>query len=783
MSSHRSSRGTHGEPHTPRRAVVGCLVLLAGVLLGALTAGPALALPEGRVYEMVSPPYKGGYGVRQIEGVAANGETVAFYSSGVFAGAPSGGTLLDYVAHRTPSGWRTTAVMVPAGLMPNIDGTPDISSTLGTVLVVGAPGPNANNAFSISTQEDVQLHDTSTPDTIGNWEVAGAPFEALSKESFPHAEYLGASGDFCHIFLTNSGAPLLTAAKEAGLPNDVLYEVDRGCGSEPPAERVVELNNNGTELDPSCSTVLTSKGLGSGFGGRLSNFNAIAAGGREVFFTSCAGSGWYPWQLFVRLDGVKTLEVSKPLGEACHAGEAPGQVPEVPCEGGGGRAPADFAGASEDGSKVFFTTTASLVPGAGGGTEELYMAGIGCPLSEGEGCPVAKREVTSLVQVSHDMHPGEDAEVQGVVRVAPDGARIYYVARGVLVEGANADGQAPVAGADNLYVYNSVTGNTSFVAELCSGAEASGPGGSLQDGAVSDRNCPLEGEFDAGLWENKESLAEAQTAGQSGEFLVFSSYGRLVRNDTDNATDVYRYDAETDVLERVSIGEAGYDANGNRDDVSAVGGAPSVDANARIAPTDSGMARVQEQDELGSRAVSEDGSRIVFTSAEPLSPAATNGLANVYEWHKEPGWSEGRVSLISMGSSEEAVEHVVISGTGNDIFFLTSQGLVPQDTDGAPDLYDARLGGGFPVVAAQPQACSGDACQGPLTNPAPLLVPGSVSQAPGENLPAFAPAPVAGAKAKRKAKPRVKKRARKRKVRRALHARRARVASRGRTGQ
>ena len=31
---------------------------------------------------------------------------------------------------------------------------------------------------------------------------------------------------------------------------------------------------------------------------------------------------------------------------------------------------------------------------------------------------------------------------------------------------------------------------------------------------------------------------------------------------------------------------------------------------------------------MGNRAVSEDGSRIVFSSAEPLSPAATNGQVN-----------------------------------------------------------------------------------------------------------------------------------------------------------
>ena len=75
----------------------------------------------------------------------------------------------------------------------------------------------------------------------------------------------------------------------------------------------------------------------------------------------------------------------------------------------------------------------------------------------------------------------------------------------------------------------------------------------------------------------------------------------------------------------------------------------------------------------------------------------------------------------------------VITPSGRDLFFKTSAGLVKEDTDGAPDIYDARIGGGFPVAEAPVERCEGDACQGPLTNPAPLLVPGSAVQASGEN--------------------------------------------------
>jgi len=132
---------------------------------------------------------------------------------------------------------------------------------------------------------------------------------------------------------------------------------------------------------------------------------------------------------------------------------------------------------------------------------------------------------------------------------------------------------------------------------------------------------------------------------------------------------------------------------------------------------------------MSSRAISEDGSRIVFESAEPLSPVAVNDLTNVYEWH------EGAVSLVSGGSASVPVSEAVITPSGNDVFFVTTESLLAQDTDDAADIYDARMGVGFLATSAERQPCSGDACQGPLTNPVPLLAPGSATQAQGENLP------------------------------------------------
>ena len=80
-------------------------------------------------------------------------------------------------------------------------------------------------------------------------------------------------------------------------------------------------------------------------------FNAIDEQGGEVFFTTC-------------IDNVVTLIISClcvwVVGDArsvqAAGGSRKGAVEEVPCEGPSMRASAKFVGASEDGSRVFFTT-------------------------------------------------------------------------------------------------------------------------------------------------------------------------------------------------------------------------------------------------------------------------------------------------------------------------------------------------------------------------------------------------------------------------------------------
>jgi hypothetical protein len=707
-----------------RHAATAIALVMSGLLVGLLSlCAPAFALPPGRHYEMVTPAFKGGFGAPKIEAVAPDGESVAYDSAGVFNGAPSWGfSSPAYLARRGVSSWETAPLRPPASLFEQ--DVRDLSPDLSMVFSMGSVAPNEYTEFV--DQLGLWLHPTTLPDTDAGWQEFGQikvpGEEVFSKEV--GLRYVTSSPDFCHVLLTESAKALLQEAEGAYQP---LYEYDRGCGGGSASLTLVGVNNQDKLMDRKCEAQAGIIGYSAG---EDSEFNAINRNGSEVFFTDClSGEGGLnpeaPHQLFVRVGGSRTLEVSRPLEAGAFGGcvGEDGVGGEVPCAGAMTRASADFTGASEDGSTVYFTTTAPLTATDKDSGNDLYVATIGCPQGK-PGCTAGEREVTSLTQVSHDPNGGA-AEVQGVVRVAPDGQRAYFVARGDLLTGAQeqaleGEGRAvPRVGADNLYVYDAAAGGSvSFIADLCSGTERSG--------TAEDVHCP-SGKTDERLWRpgtngEEPNEGEAQTAGPNGEFMVLSTYAQLTSADTNAARDVYRYDAQTGVISLVSGGEAGYEPGES-------GGVPG----AHIAPGTRGGTVVQQY-EMDNRAISEDGSRIVFISARRLSPDVTNGLVNAYEWHAGPGGS-GSVSLVSTGTDPEAVEDVVISASGANVFFVTSQGLVPQDADGLDDIYDARFGEGFAAAPAERQPCEGDGCQGPLTNPAPLLVAGSVSQAPGDDFP------------------------------------------------
>jgi hypothetical protein len=111
------------------------------------------------------------------------------------------------------------------------------------------------------------------------------------------------------------------------------------------------------------------------------------------------------------------------------------------------------------------------------------------------------------------------------------------------------------------------------------------------------------------------------------------------------------------------------------------------------------------------RAVTDDGSEVFFTTTDALVPQDTNNTSDAYEFDT----ASGTVHLLSTGTSDGGSFFMDASRSGNDAFFATGQPLVGWDVDQSYDLYDARVKGGVPEPASQ-IPCADEECQGPLSS-------------------------------------------------------------------
>jgi hypothetical protein len=106
------------------------------------------------------------------------------------------------------------------------------------------------------------------------------------------------------------------------------------------------------------------------------------------------------------------------------------------------------------------------------------------------------------------------------------------------------------------------------------------------------------------------------------------------------------------------------------------------------------------------RALSDDGRYVFFDTNEALVSEDTNNAIDVYEYNVQ----SGQAHLLSSGTDPADSYFMDASADGHDAFFATRAQLVGWDTDQAYDLYDARIGGGFPDPVSH-TSCSGSACR------------------------------------------------------------------------
>ena len=306
----------------------------------------------------------------------------------------------------------------------------------------------------------------------------------------------------------------------------------------------------------------------------------------------------------------------------------------------------EFVASTPDGSRVFFTTTQQLVNGDTDEANDLYA----CDIPPGTPVPTSGKANPCAAFMKVSVAESGAADVESVRTISKDGSTIMFTAKGVLAANSNALGGHAIAGDHNFYVWRQDAahpeGQTTFLARL-----------------------------------ESDDIGSPQTT-PDGRYLVFTTASQLVETDTDNGRDVYRYDVESGELTRVSTNVNGVGGNGD-----------ALDAG--IPPE---------------AAVSDDGTKIVFESAEALSAADGNAAPDVYLW------TPHRVFLVTTGavgggslSNEAGSLSEAIDGSGKNLFFHTPAALSPADGDDLGDVYDARVGGGFSF--AEPPACSGEACQ------------------------------------------------------------------------
>ncbi|MGH2878776.1 MAG: hypothetical protein ACRDK4_04110 [Solirubrobacteraceae bacterium] len=724
-------------------------------------------LPDGRAYEMVTPPAKNGaligYGVLTTPPhVGENGEDMIATSIQCFAGAQSCvGTRQEegepYLFSRTAEGWVTTP-MAPS------------AAQFGTSTEL-AYSPNSGYAlFSMPSppggQDDFYMR---RPDgSFTNIGPASSPaLGALGVSPFGGARIL-ATGDLSHL-VWQSGSPVWPFDGSASKAVDV-YEYD-GVGHSAPLLVGVSGGKGSTSLISECGTELDNvKANHSAYG-------PLSADGRVVYFiaekcgTGTGSNEGVPvpaLELYARVDESRTVHVNQRSETECSSTACEASAPKD----------AEFEGASADGSRVFFTSTQQLTDSATQDPNTGDSAANGCPSTAGGGgCNLymfenAAAEDASqrhLVDVSAGDTSGLGPQVQGVVAISSDGSHVYFVARGVLSENTNDQGGTAVPGAENLYVYERDTahpqGRTTFIAAL------------LENGAADRDN-----------WAGGVGQANVTP---DGRFLVFESEAALTGDDTRpvGPAQVYRYDALTGLMLRVSIGEHGFNDNGNGGTQSA-----SIVAASWSMVSTLGPARPDPT-------MSNDGEYIFFQSPVALTRGALNEVQvgidrenapvyaqNIYEWRAQGVTGceqpEGCVALISDGrdtnvnNTLSAVELRGSDATGSNVFFTTADPLVPADTDTQRDFYDARIcTAQSPCIKPPPLAtppCQGEGCHGdPAAIPPIPDIPSLTFEGQGNLVQPLVPAHAVKSKSRHKRKRTAHNRRHKRKGKAARHRRHA----------
>ncbi|MGB2694363.1 MAG: hypothetical protein WBD55_04150 [Dehalococcoidia bacterium] len=609
---------------------------LTAVAIGSVGAGAAL--PDGRGYEMVSPPDKAGGdvisdGTRTRASV--DGSAVAFVSLAGFGDIAGTGIAAEYLGRRNgppdTRGWTTHGILPKVDpLSPNAasasmdtfymgDFSDDLSSGVLRTLTNLSGDPNLDLVTNLYLRADLLSAGAGSYVLVSSCPICIAPLSFVGNPSFADA-----TPDFGQVIF-ESRYKLVDEAPASGTK---LYEWDHGALR---LAGILPVSEGGGAAPNSIA------------GAGVYTLNVLSDGSdghSRIFFRVSTG------RLYMRVDHAATVQVD--------ASENP--TPGI-------EQPSRYEIASVDGSRVFFTNPAQLTADDGSG---LYMYDATLPDTDPANL--------SLVSVDSDLSDG-GPDVSGVLGASDDGSYVYFMGRGRLVPG-----QPNVPDSDKIYLWHA--GVVSYVGALTNAADVglNRLGTDFGTGRLGSRVSS----------DGRHLLITAH----SGVGLTGYDHGSACGSSGgEPCTEVYLYDVYTDSLVCASCNPSGATA--------------TSDASFSLT-TGRGGSRVTSH---LVHALSSDGSRVFFTSGERLVPQDRNGKArDAYEYEA----ATGQIHLISSGNSPDGSYFLDASENGDDVFFTTRERLVGWDVDNSYDLYDARVGGGFPEPRQAAVECSGDACRGPL---------------------------------------------------------------------
>ncbi|MGH2880063.1 MAG: hypothetical protein ACRDK4_10720, partial [Solirubrobacteraceae bacterium] len=599
-------------------------------------AGIAM-LPDGREWELVSPPDKHGALIeaineRGVAQAAASGDAMTYVAYAPTEADPEGYSLLtQVVSRRTSSGWSSLDVETPFQVAPGPAITAVDYRFFSEDLSIGALQPlgafdqglsgeaSEQTSYLRSTYVNGNVNDPCVPSTMGCYRplVSGCPAEgeecaAAVREhaNVPAGTVFGEEGACPQQDQVQCGPEFLDATPDA---KHVVLSAKAALGAPATANGLYEWSEGSLKL---VSLLPAGEGGGPAPDAALGYTNAIVRhaisnDGSRIVFSEQNATG----HLYVRgtvketgSDATVRLDVVQPGAT------------------GSGEARPVFQLASADGSRVFFTEGRRLTEDSGvsEGLPDLYE----CVIVETEG------ELACRLSDLTPQRAGQAAGVQGaVLGASEDASYVYLVATGVLAENTNGSGEAAVAGADNLYVlHDTGTGwTTMFIARLSS-----------EDAPDWSRNQP----------ENLEQLTARVSP--DGRRVVFMSNRSLTGADNVDAVsgkrdeEVYQYDASEPFSRTnptcVSCTPTGVRPSGaeyrtlgaGHGGFSLVGGNGGWEPSAWLAANVPGWTPYGGGRSLYQSRYLADTGRVFFNSRDALVPRDVNGTWDVYEY-EPPG--------------------------------------------------------------------------------------------------------------------------------------------------